>query len=400
MLKGETFVMTDVTDLNDVLLRFELGTLESDGSKLSGLSECTIFLYGAGNIGRRLYSNLISNGISIKGFIDRNKDIALPGISLPVYQPDAPDLEGDKEKSVIIIAGLFSVSVCSDIKTTLSVLGYKNIYTLNEINFSEINNGSFYENLFDNSYNKVDILGKDRERVVSAFNLFHKDEDRRLFMQHLVAHLTMDFVRLPVPHDISLQYLAHDIAHEKNYTRFVDCGGYDGDTFRGLVSHGCVITHLAAFEPQVDLYKKYATTVRELSAELVTAVLYPCGAHSDTTQMRFANCTEAKSTGKVDDSGNEIIQCVKLDEALSVFSPTFIKMDIEGAEVHALEGARSLINKYAPQLAICVYHSLSDLWEVPNLINEIRDDYKFYLRNYNYMGLETVLYAFPGSDAL
>ncbi len=70
-----------------------------------------------------------------------------------------------------------------------------------------------------------------------------------------------------------------------------------------------------------------------------------------------------------------------------------IKMDIEGAEVPALEGARETIKKYKPKLAICVYHKDSDLWLIPNLINEIRDDYEFYLDSYTGFGGETILYC-------
>ncbi|MCH9845828.1 MAG: FkbM family methyltransferase [Alphaproteobacteria bacterium] len=70
-----------------------------------------------------------------------------------------------------------------------------------------------------------------------------------------------------------------------------------------------------------------------------------------------------------------------------------IKMDIEGAEVPALEGARKIIEKYKPKLAICVYHKDSDLWLIPQLIKEIRDDYEFYLDCTTGFGGETVLYC-------
>lgn len=43
-------------------------------------------------------------------------------------------------------------------------------------------------------------------------------------------------------------------------------------------------------------------------------------------------------------------------------------MDIEGAEQMALKDAQQIIIDQKPKLAICIYHSLKDLWEIPILI--------------------------------
>ena len=78
--------------------------------------------------------------------------------------------------------------------------------------------------------------------------------------------------------------------------------------------------------------------------------------------------------------------------------PTFIKMDIEGMEIDALRGAENLIRAHHPQLAICVYHDMSHIWRIPLLLREFYRGYRFYLRNYQYMGLETVVYAFADGE--
>ena len=72
---------------------------------------------------------------------------------------------------------------------------------------------------------------------------------------------------------------------------------------------------------------------------------------------------------------------------------TFIKMDIEGAEYKALQGAEQIIRENKPNLAICLYHKPEDVFEIPQLILNYRPDYRFLVRHYWLREYETVLYA-------
>jgi len=74
---------------------------------------------------------------------------------------------------------------------------------------------------------------------------------------------------------------------------------------------------------------------------------------------------------------------------------SFIKMDIEGSELDTLAGARELIRKNAPILAICAYHKQSDLWNIPLFIHDLSPDYGFHLRPHDLEGWDVVCYAIP-----
>lgn len=71
----------------------------------------------------------------------------------------------------------------------------------------------------------------------------------------------------------------------------------------------------------------------------------------------------------------------------------FIKMDIEGAELSALHGATQVLRRFKPKLAICVYHNLTDIFEIPEYLNSLNLGYRFFLRHYSIHAEETVLYA-------
>lgn len=72
-----------------------------------------------------------------------------------------------------------------------------------------------------------------------------------------------------------------------------------------------------------------------------------------------------------------------------------IKMDIEGAETKALEGALETIKKFRPKLAIAIYHSKRDLVLIPNWILDLNLDYDIFLGHYTIHSEETICFAKP-----
>jgi len=90
------------------------------------------------------------------------------------------------------------------------------------------------------------------------------------------------------------------------------------------------------------------------------------------------------------------MKCTTIDDLRGDVDWNILKMDIEGSELAALRGARSLIEDLRPELAISVYHRPDDLWRVPEYVNEVsRGGYSLYLRQEGHFGEETVLYGVP-----
>jgi FkbM family methyltransferase len=80
----------------------------------------------------------------------------------------------------------------------------------------------------------------------------------------------------------------------------------------------------------------------------------------------------------------------------------FIKLDIEGSELAALEGARQSFLTFAPRFAICIYHKPEDIWTIPQFIKDLEKDG---LRYELYFGLhsqspfsEMILYGRPNAQ--
>ncbi len=73
----------------------------------------------------------------------------------------------------------------------------------------------------------------------------------------------------------------------------------------------------------------------------------------------------------------------------------FIKMDIEGSETAALNGAIETIKKFKPKLAIAIYHSMDDFVNIPAWILNLDLDYEIFIGHYTIHAEETVCFAKP-----
>ncbi|MFT4553465.1 MAG: FkbM family methyltransferase [Chlamydiales bacterium] len=71
----------------------------------------------------------------------------------------------------------------------------------------------------------------------------------------------------------------------------------------------------------------------------------------------------------------------------------FIKMDIEGAELEALQGAEKTLRIFRPKLAISIYHKNSDFTDIPRFLRNLSLAYRFYIDHHTIYAEETILYA-------
>ena len=97
--------------------------------------------------------------------------------------------------------------------------------------------------------------------------------------------------------------------------------------------------------------------------------------------------------------GNEDkLPMVTIDDFVAAEKPgkvDFIKMDIEGAELAALEGAVDTMTRHRPKLAISLYHRPEDFVTIPRFLSTMLPDYDFHLEHYTIHQEETVLYGRP-----
>ena len=98
---------------------------------------------------------------------------------------------------------------------------------------------------------------------------------------------------------------------------------------------------------------------------------------------------------QIGEQGTNVIKIstVAIDDVVDGEEVSFIKLDVEGAELKALQGAARTIRTFRPRLAISVYHKPEDIIEILEYILSLHDDYRLYIRHYQMSSCETIVYA-------
>lgn len=176
----------------------------------------------------------------------------------------------------------------------------------------------------------------------------------------------------------------------------IDAGACYGDTALAFAASVGAQGRVHAFEidpPSLQIIRHNVA----LNPGLSTRITLREQALGDVVAQRFMH---GSGPGAVvlDHPGGYPVSMTTLDtyvEQAGIERVDFIKMDIEGAELGALQGAASTLARFKPRLAISLYHRPDDLLRIPLWLSEMNLGYEFYIEHYTIHHEETVLYALP-----
>jgi len=284
-----------------------------------------------------------------------------------------------KENTIIL-----SVSTGSplEVQNRLNEMGYKNFNYLLFCKYSGfvLVSPPFIDD-FENDYKK------NKEQYSQTYNLLCDDKSKEIFTKIINFKISYDLQFMDgFKNNHEEQYFDKEIIPQMKDIVFVDGGGYVGDTAQEVIKNYPDFKKIYLIEPNL-LHINIAK--RELGHRY-NIEFVQCGLSNKKVQATIDTCkqnnanhynTEEQNLNTIDNIVNE-----KVD---------FIKLDIEGAEQDAIEGAKDTIKKYHPVLAICIYHKAEDWYKVPQKVLQIERNYDIYLRHYMEGIFETVIYFIP-----
>ena len=346
-----------------------------------------LVLYGAGNVGKKALAALLGSELEVLAFVDKRSELWGASIcGIPVLDaPTAVSLYGG--------SALFVVTVCSPsidsgvlrISAELRALGARKVIPFVTLFWA------FPDTLLPHyMWDLPTGLLRQFEGIRRAFSLLGDMRSAETFVRYLEFLSFGDFDLCPEPCS-DVQYFPDFLIPHPDGEAFVDAGAYTGDSIDSLFAFtGERVRHLWAFEPDPSSFSTLEKTVSAQHSLRGVASLYPYALGAKVGEVRFRTGNESGSL--VAESGEHRVQCTTVDSVLEGQSPTFIKMDIEGAELEALAGAASLIRRCQPVCAIASYHRQDHFWRVPILLRELLPSAQVFVRSHSFDGFELVTY--------
>jgi len=333
------------------------------------------FVFGAGGRGREAIETLRLGGVNIEAVIDN--DVYKVGCYLdgiPISSPEC--LKGCNRP--VVIASTYETDIFLQLRDILP------------------DSEAIYYYRPNDYFSPQNSLAGHTANLEKAMAALGDEASRRMYRQ--LAGIYIDGFWGGIEQSDYAQYDHPEVCACPGDV-ILDIGGLDGDTaiFYMEKTHG--MCKVFSFEPSQSNKRRFLHHTRRYknAIELVEK-----GAWSHGETLRFnADCPGSPGSHRVDPDGMEVIEVIAIDSFVDQKQTPvhLIKMDIEGAELEALQGARETIARHHPKLQISIYHKPSHLWELQEFIESIGREYDYYIGHHSSMHTETILYARPRAVA-
>jgi FkbM family methyltransferase len=353
-------------------------------SRIAGRTD--VILFGSGYLGRHMRRDLDALPFTPRAFVDNN-----PGI----WGTDIEGLEVLSPNDAVARFGHSALWVIT-IYTNSRVIEQCRALEVPWVTCAEMSWVVPEPHPPSLAYGVPERLAESARQIDAAASIWADRESETEYRSQVRWRFLLDYAALGPPRPMTELYFPDDLVEPLDDEVFVDCGAFTGDTIEDFVTRRAGrFERIVAIEPDPVNRSALRARIGSWGSDHAGAVrVEPFAVGAERGTLRF----EATGTaGSTVGTGRDIVDVAPLDELLEGCPPTYIKMDVEGAERDALLGAATTIEANAPVLAICLYHKPEDLWDLPLLIRSLRPDYRLYVRRHSDERWETVCYAVPPS---
>ena len=237
-------------------------------------------------------------------------------------------------------------------------------------------------NLFDLDFYNAHVDELERVRTILA-----DEQSVRTFDDIIAARITGDVKYLK---DCEVTQEEADALVSDCRGLFVDLGAYNGDTVQRYAPMLPSSDGIIAVEPDSRNMRKLKENTSDFSSvEYVQAFV----SDKEETVLTGRNLGRGTSAGK---GSNIELDTVTINGITNGRPVGFIKFDVEGSELAALNGGAETIAAYKPYMNIACYHRSEDLFALPLKVLDINPDYKIYMRHTSSVpAWDTCFYVLP-----
>ena len=255
--------------------------------------------------------------------------------------------------------------------------------------FKNARSVAYLSEIFDMEVISPAFVQENEEYLRSLYDGFLDQPSKDAFVAFLLSKTRQDMLYLP-PVFVKTQYFPPGLFPLTGQESYFDCGAFTGDTIDSfLQATGGAYTRIWAAEPDRTNYKQLLQYIDD--KQLTNIEVVNKGIYSYASRLPFQE--DGTMLSMITAESEHHIEVDTIDHITAGQPVTYIKMDVEGAELMALKGAEQTIRTFKPLLGISIYHKERDLIDVPAYINYIVPEYQFYFRVHKKLAIDTVLYG-------
>jgi FkbM family methyltransferase len=330
-----------------------------------------VILYGAGSIGAGAFDYFVKQDVKVLGFIDdtagreEGRYCGLPILPLPAaMQIDCP----------IVI----SMKLWQEPAIRMSLLRRPC--------------EAFAHHVFRTNLARL-------QRIADEF--LDDDRSRLVFFTILKANILADYSLYRCIFEGDQYWAIPEFRYMPDIKGvMIDAGGYVGDTAEEFVwrTRG-MFKQMHVFEPDSTRYQALLVRTKRLREEWAlhqdAIKCIPAGLGDQDIRLPFFEHHSGADGSFLFAHGHDggSLEVRTLDGYLEGSPVTFLKADIEGYEIPLILGASDSIKRHRPKVAICLYHRLTDLIDIPLLLKSLVPEYKMAVRHHSLSQDESVLYC-------
>lgn len=251
----------------------------------------------------------------------------------------------------------------------------------------------FYErNVYVSHFSPEEEMG-----IKTSIESLEDEESKKYYSASLEFRVTRNPLCLIPNRNMKRTGEYSDFVKVKQGDVIIDCGAYTGDSAEMYFNYANKDCQVVAIEPFYESYVALMEKAKKIGAPgQIKCFQY---AISDVARVEsFCYDNDDLRMGinieKQQGEYKQYIDVINLDRLLSDYKKIdFIKMDIEGEELNAINGAKEIIHKFCPRLMVSAYHHHSHLcFIIPQLL-KLNPNYKFYLGHTPGVSVEAEIYA-------
>ena len=227
--------------------------------------------------------------------------------------------------------------------------------------------------VYGNTLFNIEYVRENAENLREVYDLLADEQSKKVF-ENTVLYKLSGNIQYLFDCESSPDEANKSILMLGDNETYFDLGAYRGDTVAEFLHCTKGYNKIVAVEPDIKTYSKLCSATQNIEKiiNINAAISDKCG------KIEF--CMNASRGSNA--TGGVVIDSISVDSLLTVDMPTFIKMDIEGAELAAIAGAKKTLSAYKPKLQVAAYHRSEDLITLPLSVLKINPKYKLYMRHF------------------